>query len=471
MKDPILGYGRAISALRNASGGRYAGPEVSEAALRSAYGSIDGLDTAALRMGARVAAGDTQTAGVQQWLIPVIKFIGSLGAGMVASELMEKAQDWFTNRDEAEEVADAAGRAADAIDTTIDESDQGTAAMLAQLTEIIAQISAHLATIDPTEHPEAFISIVQAGADIINDAAAMILGVCADRDKAIEECYCALIDHGQRVCEKPHPELADAVSGGMSGAVAGGSSGGAVDTATAAVAASGASVASGGGVSADSPTPAVTSPASVEVPDDKNPDDCEPEPATKPCPEETPAPEPADDGGSARGEEPTVICDEPTEEPADEVDEPEPEPGDQQDNQLRNTLIGALGVGMLIAGVGVIVHFLEQAFQDAMAGMQPAESAPEPAPAPAPASESVNDKTPESELHLVPEPPAKPVPAGIQAAFVSSPEHLPGAIAPQLPAETPIPVSNTEQVEQPPGETVGEPVGEPQGRVRKVGGW
>lgn len=438
MKDPIAGYGRAVSGLKSSSGGRYAGPEVTEAKLRSAYDSVDGLDTGELRVGARVAAGETQTAGMQQWLIPVIKFIGSLGAGMVASELVEKAQDWFTNRDEAEEVADAAGRAADAIDVTVDESDQGTAAILAQLTEIIAQISAHLATIDPTEHPDAFASIVQAGADIINEAATMILGVCADRDKAIEECYCALIEHGKQVCEKPDPELACDVSGAVS---AGGAS----------TAVAGASGGSGGGVSAGSSTPAPTTPASVEVTEDREPAPkvkekiCEPETVAETCPTVKQEPEPV------------VDC-----EPADD---------EQQDSQLHTTLIGALGVGIVVAGVGEMVHFLEEAFHDAKVEVEPVpapeepaavcppEPEPEPLPAPEPAPEPVNDKTPESELHLVPEPPAKPIPAGIQAAYVSSPEP---ASVPPPPAPEPPTASAPPQPE---------PLGEPESWVRKAGGW
>ncbi|NLZ58822.1 MAG: hypothetical protein GX898_11105, partial [Corynebacterium sp.] len=101
------GYGQTVSALRNASRGSYGGPSVSETALRRAYESVDGVDTGELRAGARLAAGSTETAGVQQWLLPVVKFIGSLGAGMLAMELVERAQSWFSSRDEAEEISDA----------------------------------------------------------------------------------------------------------------------------------------------------------------------------------------------------------------------------------------------------------------------------------------------------------------------------------------------------------------------------
>lgn len=448
----LAGYRQAVTQLRNASRGSYGGPSVSPLMLQQAYDSVDGVDTAELRAGARLAAGSTETAGVQQWLLPVAKFIGSLGAGMVASELLEKAQTWFNSRDEAEEVADAAGRAADAIDNTLTESDQGTEAILAQLAEIIAQISEHLATIDFSEHPEAFATVVQAGADIINDAAAMVLGLCADRDKAIEECYCALIAHGKRVCEQPAPELVDAVPGAVAGSSSGGGS--AAPTEPAGIA----------DRVEKSVTPPVTTPASIgEQLEETKEQDAEKKNVEEKAvvtKEEKPAEEP--DCEDKTELEPVTACAEeaagPEDIEAEEVaaEEPEsvvvPEEEPPTGHQVRNAVIGTVGVGLLLAGVGAIAHFLEQAVQEFLAGMTPeGETVVEAAPTETERkAEPLINKKVEADLAEVPEPLAKPMPVTVQANYAPNPDPP----APSAPA--PDPVVAAEQGQR---------------RVRKAGGW
>lgn len=438
----LAGYRQAVTQLRNASRGSYGGPSVSPLMLQQAYDSVDGVDTAELRAGARLAAGSTETAGVQQWLLPVAKFIGSLGAGMVASELLEKAQTWFNSRDEAEEVADAAGRAADAIDNTLTESDQGTEAILAQLAEIIAQISEHLATIDFSEHPEAFATVVQAGADIINDAAAMVLGLCADRDKAIEECYCALIAHGKRVCEQPAPELVDAVPGAVAGSSSGGGS--AAPTEPAGIA----------DRVEKSVTPPVTTPASIgEQLEETKEQDAEKKNVEEKAvvtKEEKPAEE--TDCEDKTELEPVTACAEEAAGPEDiEVEEAAAaEP--RTDHHVRNTVIATVGVGLLLAGIGAIAHFVEQAVQEFLAGMTPeGETVVEAAPTETEreAAPPIN-KTVEADLAEVPEPLAKPMPVTVQANYAPNPDPP----APFAPA--PDPVVAAEQGQR---------------RVRKAGGW
>ena len=438
----LAGYRQAVTQLRNASRGSYGGPSVSPLMLQQAYDSVDGVDTAELRAGARLAAGSTETAGVQQWLLPVAKFIGSLGAGMVASELLEKAQTWFNSRDEAEEVADAAGRAADAIDNTLTESDQGTEAILAQLAEIIAQISEHLATIDFSEHPEAFATVVQAGADIINDAAAMVLGLCADRDKAIEECYCALIAHGKRVCEQPAPELVDAVPGAVAGSSSGGGS--AAPTEPAGIA----------DRVEKSVTPPVTTPASIgEQLEETKEQDAEKKNVEEKAvvtKEEKPAEEP--DCEDKTELEPVTACAEEAAGPEDiEVEEAAAaEP--RTDHHVRNTVIATVGVGLLLAGVGAIAHFVEQAVQEFLGAMTPeSETLGETAPTETEreAAPPIN-KTVEADLAEVPEPLAKPMPVTVQANYAPNPDPP----APSAPA--PDPVVAAEQGQR---------------RVRKAGGW
>lgn len=116
MNDPLAGYGAVISALQGASGGMYRGPAKSEGQLREMYQTIEGLDTSSLREAAEAAVGGTNEARIQGWVGPLLKFFGTVGGGMIATEIAERAVDWFKNRNDVEEVSEAADKAADAID-------------------------------------------------------------------------------------------------------------------------------------------------------------------------------------------------------------------------------------------------------------------------------------------------------------------------------------------------------------------
>ena len=530
MTELIAGYGRAVQQLRGVSRGRYPGPAVTETVLDHAFTSIAGLDTDALRASARLAAGNADTTGVQGWLGPLLKFFGSVGAGLVVSEVIEKVEDWVTNRGEATEVADAADRAADAIDTTVLESDGGIEAILVQLAEIIGQISSHLATIDPEKHPELFMTTLQAGVDIIDDAAAMVLGLCADRDRAIEDCYCALIDHGNRVCGQPDPVLAPAVSApqarGAAGSGVGGDAGGS------------------GGISAGTGTPPVTSketptvaspvttPASVPpveggAGDDLGPVDKSGEDASGDCSEHTEKEQPDCAPDVTRDQESPCVESPDAETPGAEL----PGGDDINTGGSGGMLLGAIGAGLLVAGVGLIINFLEQAVHDLVAGVgqeipggasemttQSPTEAPGQLPVEATSPESAESQdtqskdigteatstaTPEAQLHLVPEPAPKPSPNVVPAAAVENPtpmtpssESTPaphqapaapagsagsaGSAAPGAPAAPAAPVAVAQQISTQPAQPLqpvsSDPAGSPgspdtQPRLHKAGGW
>ena len=460
MSASISSYGSAVSQLQAASRGTYPGPSIPERVLKKAYETITGLDTDQLRSGGRSAAGDSEIGGLLGLLKPLGRMFGGVAGGMIINELVDRVSDWVDNRNEAEEVAEAAERAADAIDTTIRESDDGVEAILGQLAGIIAEISNHLSTLDPVEHPEAFIATVQAGAEIINDAAAMVLGLCGDRDRAIESCYGALIEHGRRVCEAPAPGVAPAVGGGGGG---------------------------GAGTVPESPvTPPVTTsgatpgtaPASVDRPTADSPEagtttgrpeteDCDPEPGQDEKPVESPA------------------------EPPDE-DETGVEPPSAEDDDWEHTLTGAIsgiGIGLLVVGVGALVDFLGEVAQTmgGDAAQMPPVSSPdaaplaatptvEPAPesAPEPNPEPTPKPTPASELHLVAEPPPKPQPGMVQAAATAAVQEPTVGDPVQVDyqqAATPVAPAAPPPAAPATGNSSGDAAGDALGRVRRVGGW
>lgn len=530
MTELIAGYGRAVQQLRSVGRGRYPGPAVTETVLDRAFTSIAGLDTGALRGSAQLAAGNADTAGVQGFLGPLMKFFGSVGAGLVVSELIEKVEDWVTNRGEATEVADAADRAADAIDTTVLESDGGIEAILLQLAEIIGQISSHLATIDPEKHPELFMTTLQAGADIIDDAAAMVLGLCADRDRAIEDCYCALIDHGNRVCGQPDPALAPAVTAPQ----ATGTPGSGVDGGTGGTGGSGGSGGSNGSDAgletsrATSPvTSPVTSPASAppmegDAGDELNAVTKESGEDLRNCSEDTEKEQSDCPPDPPHTEKPSGVETPDTEIPDTETPDTETPEEDLTGDGVMDTadsegmLLGVLGAGLLVAGVGLIVDFLEDAVQDLVAGVGqempvdmatdmtpqtpteatgqlPADAiSPDHSPAPAESqdneTEATSVATPEEQLHLVPEPAPKPSPNVVSAAAVDDPTPvMPSSestpVAHQAPVTPVAPVAVAQQTSaqpaqpmqpmQPPLPDPAGPPGSPdtQPRIHKAGGW
>ena len=507
MSASISSYGSAVSQLQAASRGTYPGPSVPERVLEKAYETILGLDTGQLRSGGRLAAGESETGGLLGWLKPIGRVFGGVAGGMIVNELVERVWDWVDNRNEAEEVAEAADRAADAIDTTIRESDDGVNAILDQLAGIIAQISSHLSSLDPTDHPEAFIATVQAGAEIINDAATMILGLCGDRDRAIESCYGALIEHGRRVCEAPAPGVAPAASG-TGGAGGGDASGGATGGG-----------AGGGGASGATPdtpgTMPATTPASVDPPKENSPKEDAPK-------------ENSPEADTATGKTPPEACDpelEPDRESVKDTNQVEPVGSPQreetevdappivEDNweHTMTDMAGAIGVGLLVVGVGILVDFLGEVAQtmgmdavqipptpvsdtaplvaapaetpettgttEAAAAATPDEESvvapvPEPTPDPTPASEPTPDPTPASELHLVAEPPPKPQPGMMQAAATASvSEPMVGEPVQADYHQAATPVGPVGPTAPPPPPTPGDTPGDVPGRVRRAGGW
>lgn len=477
MSASISSYGSAVSQLQAASRGTYGGPSIPERVLKKAYETITGLDTGQLRSGGRSAAGDSEIGGLLGLLKPLGRMFGGVAGGMIISELVDRVSGWADNRNEAEEVAEAADRAADAIDTTVRESDDGVDAILGQLAGIIAQITNHLSTLDPTEHPEAFIATVQAGAEIINDAAAMVLGLCEDRDRAIENCYGALIEHGRRVCEAPAPGVAPAVGG--AGAGGGGVGGGAGTVPESPVTTPGITPgATPGTAPASVDPPTADSPEAGKPTVKTEPEACDPEPRSQPC-----DPEPVQD-------------EKPEEKPDGEQDEDEagvetPPAEDGNREHTINSAISGIGIGLLVVGVGVLVDFLGEVAQTM--GMDAAQMPPAPSPdatplaatptvEPVPAPEPVAEPTPEptpkptpaSELHLVAEPPPKPQPGMVQAAATAA-VHDPTVGEPvqvdYQQAATPVAPVTPPPAAPAPGGTPGDAPDDAPGRVRRVGGW
>ena len=357
---------------------------------------------------------------------------------MIATELADRAVEWFKNRNDVEEVGEAAGKAADAIDSTVEESEHGMEQIVAQLVEIITTLTNVLAGIDPSKNPQDFGDCVKTGADLIEQAGDLLHGICQDRDEAINQCFSALTDHGEQVCKAEQKPLCGAASEGTSGGV----------SSSAASASSGSSgsssVASTSDGAVDKTVPATAEPIE-EKPDEDN---CENKPEKSET-EECPPEKVATDSSECK---------------------------DSQEKTPEDLLKGGIGVGMVALGVELLVGFLEQACADISSEECPPEPIteqppgptpePEPEPEPEPTPEPEAVKPPEAELHLVPEPAPKPIPQGInneaQAAAVN--------YAPPVP-DPPTQLTAVPEPELEPAQP--EPVihDSPAVNVHKAGGW
>lgn len=464
MNDPLAGYGAVVSALQGASGGMYRGPAKPEGQLREMYQTIEGLDTNSLREAAVAAVGGTNEARIQGWIGPLLKFFGTVGGGMIASELAERAFDWFKNRNEVEEVSEAASKAADAIDSTVTESDQGMMHIVQQLLDIVSALTQILGSIDRSKFPQEFQDCVQTGADLVDQAGEMLEGLCADRDDAISQCFSALTDHGKQVCETEPKSMCSAASGDSSG------SGGATSTASAS---SGGSSSVGSGTAADSSTSVnvekdKTAPAAVEKQVEKSEqqsvqqsvEKSEEKSTEKPeCEEkQTPKPEPEEVECEPTSALETEECG-PESETELEEHEPELEPDSEEvpeESDLIGQLIkGAIGIGIVVVGVGLLVNFLEQCVP-VIEEVPVPES--EPIPQPAPQPEPISVKPPESELDKVAEPAPKPIPQANYTAAAATNYSAP-APAPVVPI---TPVAPEATAPEAPAPAV---------NLHKAGGW
>lgn len=508
-------FGSAVRNLQTISRGSYLGPAIGEQSLQASLGTIDGLDPGTLASHAQAAAGSTDVGQLRGGLLPMLlSLLGQAATGAIGGMIGDAASDWFGRRAESAELADGAAKAADMVDTVVEESDSAINAILDRAVRVLDLLLKYLGTIDPVEHPEEFMQAVRWASEIIDSAAAMVSGTCGERDAAIGQCYDQLLDKGSEICEQPCPELPPEV----------------IECETEAP-------------PVDSPptSPAMNPPPGEEkkptpgpgpepVPESEPkpapaPEDCppgkkpvselapEPEPQPEPedCPpEEEPVPKPESDPGPKPGPAPEDCPPEekleppagpapepnptpdlettpatnspppapvpepgPVPEPVEEVPEPgatpepEPEPmGEKTPTDCCSGVLGLLGVGVAILAVGLLVECLEDL---ELPPVETPEPEPEPEPEPGPEPEPAPDlsQVPEPEpppkkllhtepMHLEPSPPA-PVPEP------GPPAPAPPPVA--EPAPAPIPAA------PPAAEPAPAPESEPVGVARKAGAW
>ncbi|HFG8933422.1 TPA: zinc metalloprotease [Corynebacterium striatum] len=466
-------------------------------------GSVDGIKPQELVQGTIAAMGGKRPGrgggGLKGFLAGVVL---SIAGDALLEHLGGVQEDFEKERDEADELTDKAQQCSNAIEEIVDVSDTA-------LTELISAVVPllNILTMIAAKHPlgRFIVPIISTiGADLIERTNDTIVNTCRDRDSAIEQCYDKFEESCTKVCERQLPETAPDPARKCPQPAAetpcqSSSPGGVTPTAPAQKPEP---LAAGG---AD---PVVEKQACEAKPSNAPKEESHPEPNPKPKPE--PSPEPKPEPSPEPRPEPCpkpepktqpaqVPCPEEPEPRLESKPDPEPCPQPEEQKPVENEetptddcerdcndeapvaecvpeqaccgCLGALGVGVAIIGVGLLIaaaaECLENMPEPEVPAPEPPPTPEPPAPAPEPCPEPTNDGVipPPPELAEVKEPPPPPEKvAHMQAATAPEPVAVPqeSAAPAPAPAPSPAPAPEPAPTPQPEEKTV---------HARKAGQW
>lgn len=479
------GYGAAVDMLRTASRGTYGGPRVPVPSLIDALRTTEGLNPDDLVTHTRTAAGPAAGA----WLGPLLQGLLTLLAEIALAELLrrlvDRAQDWWDDRDAARKLEDSAEDAGNALKDIEDVADTALTEITDALTAVISHLCAFLSRIDPATHPGMFQECVGAGSDLIDSAGDALLQTCADRDEAVAGCLDEFLARCEAVCEQPVavpqkdvarcdkppaapvpapespvPPVAPGVPVSPVAPVAPGFSGEAVTApqSSGAPTPAPAPPTSAGGSAPVAPvaqeqttTPQATAPAVPETPADDHP----PTTPTESVPETAPD-----------GDAPEDLPTSPQTVTPGPVDETTPAAGNCAD------VLGAAGLGVAALGLALLISLLEECLPELAGADLVPDVVPEPAeaaePLMEPAAESGIEPETESALAEVPEP--TPPPKQTAPEPPAPPTDLDDVPEPPPPPKQEIPTPPAADMPAPAPDNTSTPAPVP-GGARKAGEW
>lgn len=463
----VSSYSAAISDLRSASRGGYAGPAISSSELAKALSAIDGLDTAELQQQTRNAVGDTDPTAMRSGIAGVLsRTLHGVLSSMLGNFISERVESWSWLRDRGKEVQECVDEGTRVIDEVCDSSQHSVRTLMVFLAQAIRSLCTTLNSLELPEHIELFRELVRCGSKLIDDTGKLALEQCHDRDDAINQCFDHMIGEARKILENPDceepPQVEECVAEDPCAPQPepcpppAPSPGGATPDPAPAPTPGSAPAPAPAADPTPSPQPEPTpqpeaplppstpiggiTPPSIpkpELPDLENlcppepekeapeepvkekeeESDCEEEkkpplPPTEPAeveedcePKPEPKPDPEPDPEPA--EEPEDDCEEPepTPEPECEEDKKEECPPVPPGRRIFGGIVGVIGIGILAVGIGKIIEEISNHLQP------PELPEPEPAPAPPPPPPPPPAAAPPpnlDELSKVPEPPPPP---------------------------------------------------------------
>lgn len=449
------GYGAAVDMLRSASRDTYRGPANPVPTLIDALRTTEGLRPDDLVTHTRTAAGPAASAWLGPLIQALLRLLAEVALGELLRRLVDRAQDWWDDRDAARDLEDSAEDAGNALKDIEDVADTALTEITDALTAVITQLCAFLSRIDPATHPGMFQECVGAGSELIDSAGDALLQTCTDRDEAVAGCLDEFLTRCEAVCEQPVAAPQDDVADCddppaapvpapekpvMSGDPA--PSDGPATTPQAA-----------GGQAPPPPAAAVTPPAADAPTSPPTPAPEAPPLQQQPTTPQTAAPDPPEvdcppNGLTPPAAEPPAPATQTATEVPTAPQTATPEPVEECEPAAANCagVLGSAGMGVAVLGLVLLIGLLEE--------FAPEVTAPEPVPEAEPVVEPVADvavepaaePVAEPALAEVPEPPPPPkqsapdpTPPPVDLADVPEPTPPPKQQVPTPPAETPPP--------------------------------
>lgn len=458
-----------ISTFQLAAGGLSAASSNIPQRIRRLFGRTDGLKPGALPSAhdelLKAKSDKIKSKGL---LGKVQRILGIFASGLLMESIIEIVAEWMFQE---EKTAGLKG-SSDKTDQNCQDADAIAAKVGAAVTEALnahmEQVKAALASIDRNEHPEEFAAVVRCGDDAIDQTTKILQDLVKDRDECISSTLNQMLSDAAEVCgcetprvptpcelpeEKtpatkcPEPPKICAPVETMPAtvcpppAVAPAPTPGSVTPPAPAPAPTPAPepvptpppapVPATPAPELDKPCPKETRPATVvpqEPPAPAKP--CPPEESKQPVPPSPPSPpNPPED------KEPS----EPAPCPPESTPEPECEPTEKADCSLKT----AIGIGMVILAVGVLIDIALDCLAAELPAPAPEPPAPEPQPEPAPAPPEAHQPPPPPITDPDKEPPPPPkkmVPPPADHEPPPPPKQVTApAPAPEAPAPVPAP--------------------------------
>ncbi|MFV8394708.1 hypothetical protein [Corynebacterium hindlerae] len=420
-------YDEAVEALRVAAGADWNGPAHSSDKVAEALNSTEGIDTNELRQKQTDITSGGRATGVKNGrVLPQIgvMLVGIIG-GAIAETLISKAWDWIASDEKAEEFGEDTTKAADRLDDVEKTTGECAEKLCSETKSTVSQLCSLLRMINKEKHPEEYRAVLSAADSLINQCGSGVMGLAAERDTCVSDIYNQLIQRGSEICgeeiqpiplaceqpvECPPAPPCDVAPASAPPAPAPAGPAPSPAPATTPAAAPPATPPAPEVSHAPAPAPVAppVQPATVEPPVEKLPEKI-PELVPEP---KTPAPV------QPSAVEPPAVKD--CETPADVPEEPADCESEADTAECDSSPLAAvLGIGIMVAIIGVIITALEECV---------AAPEPEAPPAAEPPPPVAEEPPPPPKQHVPPPPPKQhvpPPPAAPEPRVVAEPPPAP----------------------------------------------
>lgn len=210
VKSLLGDYAHAVASFQAASAGAYAGPSTPVSSLSSAFGTVDGLDSAQLvAQTSNAVGGRRPNRGGTKLRELLLESAFSIAGGALSKRLVSVQEDHEEDRRHAEYLERSAQQCSTAVD---DVADVASSAITEVISAAIPLLN--ILTMLLTRHPLGRLipHIAAIGGGIIEETNATILGTCRERDEAIEGCYEEFERRCECMCSRELPKAAPEVA-------------------------------------------------------------------------------------------------------------------------------------------------------------------------------------------------------------------------------------------------------------------